>query len=149
MTVVGLSINERIREHSTIGVKLMGSGKPRPSVGLKKGIESLIIKGWGGSGGIVLLHLSPSPSQQCQQWQHRQPHDVPTAASASISPMLTCIPQPTAPFYLLTVHWACTICRAPAKHGKWSRTTRQHSSSPQGAANQVERIKWYSWWTQI
>ena len=43
--VVGLSINERIREHSTIQVKLMGSGKPHLSVGLEKGIESLIIKG--------------------------------------------------------------------------------------------------------
>lgn len=45
MTVVGLSINERIREHCTIQMKLMGSRKPCPSVGLKKGIESLIIKG--------------------------------------------------------------------------------------------------------
>lgn len=45
MTAVGPSINERIREHSTIRVKLMGSGKPCPSVGLKKGIESVIIKG--------------------------------------------------------------------------------------------------------
>lgn len=45
MTIVGLSISQRVKNCSIIGVKLMGVKKNHvPSIGLKKLIELLMIK---------------------------------------------------------------------------------------------------------